>query len=52
MISFGIGMLFAMLAAGADGVHSSLFSLALLSLTSIAFMIRGIYVVNKNVQLQ
>ena len=51
MISFCIGMLFAMLAAGADR-DSSLLSLALLSLTSIAFMIRGIYVVNKNVQLQ
>ena len=51
MISFGIGMLFAMLAAGADGVNSSLSTLALLSLTSIAFMGRGVYVMNRNGQL-
>ena len=51
MISFGVGMLFAMLAAGADGPNSSLSTLALLSLVSIAFMIRGIYVMNRNGQL-
>ena len=51
MISFVIGMMFAMLAAGADGPNSSLSTLALLSTISIAFMIRGIYVMNRNREL-
>ena len=52
MISFGIGMIIAMLASGLDGPNSSLSTLALLSLPSIAFLIRGVYVMNKNGQLQ
>jgi len=52
MIYFGIGMILAMLACGLDGVNSSLSTLSLLALTSIAFMIRGVYVMNKNGQLQ
>jgi len=51
MISFCIGMFFAMLASGADGPNSSLSTLALLATISIAFMIRGIYVMNRNGEL-
>ena len=52
MISFGIGMLLAMFAGGMDGADSSLSTLIWTSLASIAFMIRGVYVMNKNGQLQ
>ena len=52
MISFGIGMLLAMVAYGMDGIDSSLSTLIWTSLASIAFMIRGIIVMNKNAQLQ
>ena len=52
MISFGIGMLLAMFAGGMDGADSSLSTLIWTSLASIAIMIRGVYVMNKNGQLQ
>ena len=48
MISFVIGMMFAMLAAGCDGIDSSLSQLFLYATLSIAFMTRGIYVMNRN----
>ena len=52
MISFGIGMLLAIFAGGMDGADSSLSPLIWTSLASVAFMIRGVYVINKNGQLQ
>tara|TARA_Y100000114_G_scaffold76313_1_gene69940 strand:- start:890 stop:1045 length:156 start_codon:yes stop_codon:yes gene_type:complete len=48
MISFVIGMMFAVLAAGCDGIDSSLSQLFLYATLSIAFMTRGMYVMNKN----
>ena len=48
MISFVIGMMFAMLAAGCDGIDSSLSQLFLFASLSIAFMTRGVYVMNRN----
>ena len=48
MISFVIGMMFAMLAAGWDGIDSSFSQIFLYATLSIAFMTRGMYVMNKN----
>lgn len=51
MISFVIGMTFAVLAAGCDGIDSSdsnLSQLFLYATLSIAFMTRGMYVMNRN----
>ena len=51
MISFVIGMMFAMLAAGCDGIDSSFSLLFLFASLSIAFMTRGVYVMNRNATL-
>jgi hypothetical protein len=48
MISFCIGMFLAMLTGAAGDGNSSLTTIALLAVSSIVFMIRGVYVMNRN----
>ena len=48
MISFCIGMFLAMLTGAAGDGNSSLTTISLLAVSSIVFMIRGVYVMNRN----